>query len=59
MLYQEGANFSHVITAMAKNSTAATSNVYQAYFYVSRKLIFVTQMRIFDFKKHLAISIAR
>ena len=49
MLYHEGANFSRVIIAMAKNSTSATSNVYQAYLNVGRKLAFVARTRIFDF----------
>ena len=40
-LCHEGTDFSCVVTAMAKNSTTATSNAYQVHFYVSRKLLFV------------------
>ena len=51
--------FSRVVAAMAKNSTTATSNVYQLHFYVDKQLKFVAQTRILDFLKRLALSTAR
>ena len=41
MLCQEGADFSHLVTAMGKNFTTATSNVYQVDLHVGRQLLFV------------------
>ena len=53
MLCHEGADFSHVVTEMAKNAMTATSNVYQVYLLVGRQLLHVPRMRIFDFLKRL------
>ena len=51
MLYHEGSQsyFSCVVAAMAKTLTSATFNVYQDHLHISRKLIYVEQMRIFDY----------
>ena len=51
MLCPEGTTFSHVVIAMAKNSTTATSNVNQVHLHVYRQLLFVARTRILDFKK--------
>ena len=48
-LCHQGADLSRVVTEIAKNSTTATSNVYQVHLHVSRQLLFVAQTRIFDF----------
>ena len=47
MLCHEGADFSRVVTAMAKNSTTATSNVYHVHLHVSRQLLFVARTGIY------------
>ena len=54
MLYHEDANFSHVVIAMAENSTTPTSNVFQVHLNAGSQLILVARMTIFDFLNMLS-----
>ena len=49
MLCHDGADFSRIVTEIAKNSTTATSNVYQVHLHVGRQLLHVARKWIFDF----------
>ena len=48
MLCQEDSDFSCVVTAMARISMSATSDVYQDHLCVDKQLIFVAQSGVLD-----------